>query len=213
MITDHNIGWTRKRKLFNATDLHGILDNATTGVPEGGISAGVTQGEVGTTGIITYVMTDGEFLSGLIPLPYDLDPAHPLGFKVHWTANHDGTGTLTADWILLVDRKKEGIAIADAATALSTAIAQDTYNDDSGSASTTDWLYQVTDRGILLPATLDLVKDDIETGVALMTKLEMDAAVNETAIHFIALEMDYVPFRCVGGGAFSDRPLKADETA
>ena len=94
-------------------------------------TAGVTPAEITDVGFGTLIMTDAELLNGYIPVPFDLDPKHAIGFQIYWTMDHDGAGTGLADWILLVGTTKRGVAIALPATALDTVIANDT-NTDSG---------------------------------------------------------------------------------
>ncbi len=209
MTVDAQINYMRKRIVLTGHDMRGIIGAA--GVGTGALTAGVTELELGTSGMVGLDITDGEFLCGGIVLPYDLDPKWEIGFRVHWTADHDGAGALTSSWILLANVRKVGAVIAVAATALDTAIALlSTYVDTSGDATVvTDWLKQVTARGIMLATNHQLSREQIEDGAELMFKLEMDAAVNETKTFFRALEIDYVPMQTVGQGSEMDRPLKS----
>ncbi len=170
--------------------------------------------EVATTGIVLPIMTDGELLGGYIDLPYDLDPKFPIGFRVKYLLDHDGSGVATAEWILLVGAKKEGIAIATAATALDTPIPVHTYFGPQGAATVADLIPNVTAGGILLPETHLFTHDDVVTMRAGITiSLECQAIVNETSLSFMSLLMDYMPQRCSGGGSETDGPLRYDEKA
>lgn len=207
MIVDGQLHWMRKRIFLTADTMQGVDWNAGTSYE----TAGITMVQVTNVGMGTWIMTDGEFLNGYIPVPHDLDPRHPIGFRVHYTLDHDGAGDAWTSWILLQTAIAEGIAIALPATALDTAIAlQDAYTTNLGVNSVTDFLYQVSARGIR--NAIGLTRQQIETGALITLKLEMDAADQETTVHFIGLEMDYVPHKMVGVGSETDRSLVAAGT-
>lgn len=205
---DGQQGWIRKRKIYNAFDLHSLDEDGTSGILQGGLTTSVAQLEVTDSGIMGILMAAGEFLSGMIVPPIDLDPKYEIGFRVHYTGLHDNDGDATVSWILQVDKILEGILIARGATNLDTVIPLlDAYTDDSGASVVTDWLYQVSGRGIWLRGTHAFTRSQIETGSLITIELEMDAVANLTSVVFLGLEMDYVPQRCVGTGADQDRPL------
>lgn len=208
-IRDQRIDWIRKRLWITGYGMQGIGLNAETDASlQAFETTGVTLEELTNIGIGSLIMTDGEFLNGAIVCPYDLDPGWPIGFRVCYTLDHDGAGAATVDWILLVDSIKSGAAIAVPSTALDTVIAQDSYVGTDGTTSTTDWLLQFTARGI--KDSIGLTRVDIEAGAFIAFKLEMDAAVNETSVRFLGLEMDYVPFKTQGEGSHIDKPLQHD---
>lgn len=210
MITDQNIGWLRKKKVFSIFDLNGVDEDGVSGIMQGGKSTGVTQLEIGTSGIMGMDMTAGEFITGFIPIPYDFNPSYPIGFTVLWTGDANIAGASTASWILQVDLKAIGIAIVEGATALDTPIAlADAYVDSAGVASNTDWLLQRTSRGIWSGHTI--TRNNVENGGIITLELEMDAEANMDNTVFIGLEMDYSPQRCVGQGGSYEAPLLASQ--
>jgi hypothetical protein len=199
-ISDANMDWMRKRIWITPVEMGAILDDGTSGVPQSSISGvGVTQGEASTFGPIGYVMTDGEFLTGAIPLPWDLDPAYEIGFNIVYFA--DANGACTTDWILQYAIIDLAEAYAAPGVALDTPIA---LTDAYGS---TDWVHRVTARGIALAATHAITKTQIEAPSMIMLEVEMDAATNETAIHYYGLLMDYAVQRCPGTGRGSDQSI------
>ena len=205
MTVDAQINYMRKRVVLTDHMIRGNIGGI------GALTAGVTELELGTSGMVGNDMADGEFMAGGIVLPYDLDPKWDIGFRVHWTVDHDGAGACTVDWILLANIRLVGAAIAVAATALDTPIATvDTYKDSSGDATVvTDWLKQVTARGIMFATNHKLSREQIEDGAELMLKLEQNAMVNATKAFFRGLEIDYVPMMTIGQGSEMDRPLKS----
>lgn len=201
-IQDRSIAWMRKRVFINIHDMLGLFDHATTGIPQGSITAGVTQVAVGSAGIIGYDMDVGEFVGGSILIPYDIDPKFDIGFKVHYTGTTSGTDG-SNEWILLWKKINADAAYAVAATALDTVIGSQTFG------ANTDDQNKVSSRGILLPETHQITRDQIEDGAKLMFKLELQATANMDSDVFLGLEMDYVPQRCWGVGQEMDAPLKS----
>ena len=212
MIQDHRIDWMRKRIRLTPYDMQSILDDATSGVPASAFTGGVLLLEIGTLGFISCSMVAGEFLKGIYPVPSDLDPQFPVGYRVHYTVDHDGSGDATVSWILLNSFIGEGVVIADPATALNTPIPLlDAYTTDAGVSVTTDFLYQVSGRGI--DNDIGLTRTQIETGALMGTSLEMDAMANATDVRLLWLEMDYVPMKTLGAGSNLDRALQSDGVA
>jgi len=152
MLQDSNVGWLRKRIMYNGFDLNGLSSHTTSGRIESLLQT-TTQAyhlEISTFGVGAVPLDAGERVGGLVRCPYDLDPAHEVGFKVWYTGLHDGTGDATTSWILLQDALAEGIVLATATTALDTVIPLlNPYKDDAGdTTTTTDYLLQNTTRGI-----------------------------------------------------------------
>lgn len=206
-MQDHHIEWMRKRIVLSPFDLLSL--NQGTSVFEALTAAGVTFDEIGALGFGSVTMTDGELLNGIFPVPYDIDPSYPIGFRVGWTMDHDGAGNADATWILLADAIAHGAAIAVATTALNTAIGTTTYKNTAGViTSVTDFLFQKSNRGI--KNLIGLSRAQIEAGALMSVSLEMDAATNETSIRFLHLEMDYVPQLTVGMGSHINRPLQSN---
>ena len=205
-IRDNNIDWLRKSLMLYNYNSGGLAETATTAFHRSSLTAGVTQESITTSGVEAMTITDGEFMSYGIKVPHDLDPGFPIGFRVHWTADHDGTGSLTASWIMLQKFIARGAAIAVAATVLDTIIPLlSPYQDTSGDVTVvTDFLYQVSGRGIL--DSCGLTRKQIEEAAMFIGKLELDAAIEETSIRLIALELDYVPWKTQGQGNNYSRP-------
>jgi len=200
---DIHIDWMRKRRYINIYEMQGIFDNATSGVPEGSLTVGVTQVKIGTSGVVAYDMNAGEFIGGMIPVPIDLDSQYDIGFRVHYSGTVSLT-TGTNTWLLLYDFKAVDVAIAPAATALDTVIGADAYG------ANTDDLNKVSPRGIIDAASYNLTRAQIEAGAKLILKLELDVHTNMDSAVFLILEMDYVPMRTQGIGNEVPRPLQAD---
>lgn len=210
-IQDQRIDWIRKRLWLTPFDTQSFVGDGTSGLV-GAETAGITTVEVAGVGMMTSVMVAGEFLNGYFRCPYDLDPEWPVGFRVCWTLDHDGSGNAVITWILLQNAIAEGIAIALPATALDTPLdVNDPYQTDAGIASTTDFLLMWTERGIR--NKVGLTRTQIENGAFLTFKLEMDAALNETSAHYIGMEMDYAPMKTLGVGSHTDPSLTGFDTA
>lgn len=186
---DTYMAWMRKRIWLTPYTLQGLVE--ATAVLGGVITNGSIPVAITTAGISGWLMGDGEFQTGGIPIPHDLDPAYEIGFKIHWTAN--ANGACTADWIMQYKIIAEGVLFAIPATALDTAIVA---ADSHGS---TDWFHAVTSRGVLDGNTI--TKAQIDGEAMLMLEVEMDGADNETAIYLLGISMDYAVQRCTGSGA------------
>jgi len=206
-MQDSSIHWMRKRIFIPPFQMQGIGMHAAADVVLHSIETIAAEyGEVTAVGMGTTQLADGEFLNGYIPCPYDLDPKFPVGFSIWWTADHDGTGALTSSWILLQDSIEIGTAIALPATTLNTIIPLlSAYNDALGVTTVTDFRIQKTGRGIR--DDIGLTRIQIENGGFLTFKIEMDAALNETSIRFVGLEMDYALQMTTGAGSHLDTPL------
>jgi len=206
MLQDKNVGWIRKRILFNGDDMNGYLSNTTSGKQEAAATTLATVDELGALGVVGLTMVAGELVNGMVRCPYDLDPAHEIGFKVVYTGTVNTT-TGTTSWILLQDAIAEGGVIAVATTALDTVIPLlDQYADTAGNASGTDQLLQNSSRGIR--TSIGLTPTQIEGGACLLFSLELDAvtAAYDTT-EFIGIEMDYTPKKMKGEGLLHPAPL------
>lgn len=205
---DRNMAWMRKRVFIAPNDMFGISEPAD-GIQESAVDTTVIMSEISTLGFMPWLFADGKLLSGIIPIPYDVDPKHEIGFRIAYTMDHDGTGAGTVEWILLAKVIKNGIAITAATVGLDTVIGTSNYLGPDGAATVVDFLWNVSNRGIWLPATHQINRDDIEDGSALTFSIECQAAENETTIRYFGLFMDYVPQRCWGVGMEMDAPLKS----
>lgn len=196
-ISDNDISWMRKRVWITPYDMQAIVE--ATDTLGGSIDAGVIPTVVTTSGLVGWVMTDGQFLCGGIPLPNDIDPGHPLGFQIHWTA--DANGDCTADWILQYKFIMEGVVFARPTASLVPAIG---LADSHGS---TDWSHAITSKGYAV--THGLTRSGIQDGGFMLLEVEMDAAENETAIIFLGIMFDYSVQQCSGPGSVVDQPTNA----
>lgn len=208
-MEDHSIAWMRKR-LWLVPEMFCGVDVA---LGQAGETAGVTPVEITNVGMNSWLMgTDGELINGCIICPYDLDPDKPIGYRIVYTIDHDGTGSATTHWILLTGTEVRGAAISVPATALDTLIGVDTYKDTAGDATTVvDFLLQISPRGI--DNILGLTRKQIEEGALITWSLEQNAAVNDTDVHLLGIWMDYAVMRTVGTGSHIDQPLQSDGQA
>ena len=150
--------------------------------------------EVGTTGLAGVLMnTDADAVSWMGRVPRDWDLKHKVGFRVLWaTASTEAADTVA--WKVTYGAIAAGEALAAPATALSTAIAEDTVD------TTTAYVLQRSERGILdggSIAAADLL-------VALGVEMDAKAVGLSEDLFFIGLECDYVPLLTTG------RPVQND---
>lgn len=213
MNQDQNIAWMRKRLWIPPFGMQGIGMHAAADVVLHSLETVAAEySEITSVGMGGVTLGDGEFINGYIRCPYDLDPDKPVGFRIAYTIDHDGAGDATVSWILLQNAIAEGIAIALPATALDTIIPLlDAYTDDSGVSVVTDFLLQMTNRGIR--NRIGLTRVQIEKCAFLTFKVEMDAAIEETTVRYIGLEMDYAVMKTQGFGSHLDQPLQSDGQA
>lgn len=151
--------------------------------------------EISTFGDVGFKMnTDGNSVSKKIIVPRNWDLTQDLGFKVYWTSG-SATSADTIDWIVVYKKVTEDAAITAPATALTTAIAQDTVG------ANTAWLMKVTSEGVLDGATLT------STSRILFINVEMDthAVGLSEDIYFLGLEVLYTP-RMTAGRAMQHVP-------
>jgi len=209
-LSDKHLRYIRKRKWITPFEMQGLTTDGTTGVTLFGSIDDLTElfAEISSFGHgAVKISADGKLIGGFIPCPHDLDPKFEVGFQVHWTMNHDGSGIGAATWKLLQDAVKRGVVIAKATTALDTVLVQDTNSTNLNAEAVTDYLYQVTARGIR--TSIGLTREQIEEGALLTLNLEMDAADNETNIYLLGIMMDYAPQMCQGIGSEILPPLGA----
>jgi len=186
MIRDRNIEWKSKRKFLSVPgtgwDATGLVGRHT-GAP--------TTGELGALGYgAVRFDADGDEFVQIVPLPRDLDVEHPVYFRVYWTT--DGTTAAdTIDFILTYADIAIDEELTSADTALSTAIAQDTYG------TTTALTLKATEWGKLNASTLT-------EGDTLVLETEMDATDIDVGsseiVYFLGLEMEYTPKATAGVG-------------
>lgn len=208
-LVDRHMQWMRKRLWIDPFSMLGLANDGTSGVTLMGSIDDLTElwAELSSFGFgAVKFSADGKFIGGALPCPYDLDPDHEVGFRIHWTVDATGS-TAAVEWLLLQDTIKRGVVIAAASTALDTVLVDDANADDSGSASSTDYLYQVTPRGIR--TKIGLSRAQIEDGALITLKLEQQGATAETNVYLLGITMDYAPMRCVGMGNEILPPLES----
>lgn len=208
-IRDQRIDWLRKRIWLTPFDVGGIgLVAEADDTLEAFSEADADYNEINSLGMAGVTLAAGKIISGGIRCPVDLDPKFPVGFRIGYIANVSSSAG-TVSWILLQDSIAEGIVLAIATTALNTIIPLlDPIGDEAGVGSATDWLMQMSARGIR--TDIGLTRAQIERCAYLTFSLEMDAVANVTTMHFLGLEMDYVPHRTQGHGTHIDCPLQSD---
>lgn len=195
--------FTRKAKFYTPFQMNAILE-ATGVIGTFNDAAAVPAVIASGVGMGGFLMAASDLITGMIPCPMDLDPNFPVGFRVHYSGDHDGSGSATTSWILLQGAVVEGGAIATPTAALDTVIALlDAYSTTAGdTATTTDALYQVTGRGIR--NSIGLTRSQVVNGALITISLELDAVANFTSVNFLFLEMDYVARRTQASPALVD---------
>lgn len=210
MVNDSHIPWVRKRKLFQLNELF-LLEEPASGIQTSAIDASIILKEVAATGTVGFVFADTKGVRAKLTCPHDLDPRFEVGFRVVYTLNHDGSDPAVATWVALCDAIGVGVEIGGAATtALDKLIPAHTYVNNSGVASTTDDLLQVTARGI--KKSLGLTRAQIEELAFIKITLSLTTVTNATDLIFLGILMDYAPRKTVGMGSNLDAPLNSSLT-
>lgn len=189
MIRDRNIEWKTKRLFL---PVPGIGETAT-GLVGRHTGAPVTA-EISTLGYgAVQFDTAGDEFVHVLPLPRDVDVDQPIYFRIYWTTDST-TAADTATFILTYADIAAGEALTAADTALSTAIAVDTY----GSASAD--VLAITEWGKLNGKTLT-------AGDLLILETEIDATdatIGSEYIYYFGLEMEYTPAETKGVGSVQE---------
>jgi len=200
----------RKRLWLNPYTMMGVQGNeATTGAAHVASCDDLTElvDEISDFGFPGVILTaDGKYIGGYVPCPHDLDPKFEVGFQVHWTGDVTGS-TAEVTWILLQNAVKRGVVLATPTAALDTVLVSDPNSDADGDAAATDYLYQVSDRGIR--NSIGLSRPNIEEGALITLQLEQQSATAETAIILLGIMMDYMPMQTQGIGNNTIGPLSA----
>ncbi len=167
--------------------------------------AGLVPTEYSTFGFGGFhIQTAGDKYTTFLRCPYDVDPAHPMGFKVNFVSG-SSTAADIFDWIILADFKAVAVALLAPTTVLDTVI------DITGTLGTaTADLNNWSSRGIKNKGFL--TRDQIEAGAAIMFSVELDStqsALSSEELHMLGVEIDYVPLQTRGLGNPNDRLLTA----
>jgi hypothetical protein len=189
----------RKSKFYNAHALNAIIGSGATDV--GVETVGVTQGELPTNlGVQGNIMTAGEFLVGLTRVPNDLDPKHPVYFRVVFSSTNTGSAGIT--WIALVKFTKNEVALVapGSLSALDTVIGE--KNTSASKAAVATGWGKLNNTGIQ--------RTDVEDGAMLQVRLESDVIdAGHSALHFVGLEMSYTPIEFEGPGVDLEAPERS----
>mgnify|MGYP001558971881 FL=1 len=179
-FSDKCFEWRPKSVFIPSVNFSGFIES--TGTTVGASTGAPVIQEISTLGMAAVKMdTAADVIDHLMMLPRDLDLKKPIKFRVHWTSGSATTAD-TIDWKVFVKGFVPDVTtIIEAATALTTVIAQDTV---AGA-----YIYQTTAYGTLLGGTL---AQNIE---ALAVSVEMDAfAAGLTEDKFLlGLEIVYSP--------------------
>lgn len=199
-LSDVDMAWRRKQIYVTPHMMNAILDDITDGQAEAAATATVINVEVAALGIAGFRMnTDADIMQGGFPIPYDLDPAYEIGFKVVFTADVSGADSIL--WTINYKRIGEGVIYSAPTQVLDTIIA------DKSTASA-DSLHLVTSRGIALAGTHVLTRAMIDANDWLMLEIVMTTKTGApTDTIFLGLLMDYAVHPCAGTGTAIDQPL------
>lgn len=198
-VDDSAIAWLRKRKFYTPYDMMGIIANV------GAISSGATEVDVGGFGTVGYTMVAGEFITGSIQIPYDLDPKFEIGFKVVYSIDVNSNAPIT-EWIMQYLVQAIDVAYALPTQVLNTVIGSQTK------PSTTDDTHLVSPRGIALPATHAITRAIIDADGRLGVEFEMQAVTETpTLVNYMGFIMDYSVQKCTGVGSENENPLLSSE--
>ncbi len=200
-MNDRHLEWKRKRRFYTAHDLLALIGTTATDVSVE--TAGVTQLEVKTNaGFAGSDFLAGEFITGFMPIPYDLDPKFPVYFRVHFSATNDGSTAQGVTWILLAS----AVAVDGVFTNGGPSAALDTAIPERNAI--TSLALSVTDWG--KKNSIGLGNKQIEDGAGLHIKLECDvidfSGTGITFPIFLGLEIGYTPLMCVGVGKETESP-------
>jgi len=142
--------------------------------------------ELPNVGVVGIEMnTDGDIFTGRTEIPHDLNRRHPIGVRLKY-ATESADSADTMQWTVLFDIIDEGEAYAIGATALDTAIANDTL---TGTVDTMERTARGIINGNTVTASQRLNGSDFVWSIAATSRA---AGFGENCI-LLALMLDYVP--------------------
>lgn len=198
-IDDSQMAWLRKRVYYTPYDMMGIIANV------GARSSGATELNIAGFDTIGYTMVAGEFITGSIQIPYDLDPKFEIGFKVVYSIDVNGNAPI-AEWIMQYLVLGVDVAYAEPTQVLDTVIGTHQKPSD------TDDTHLVSPRGIALPATHAITRAIIDADGRLSVEFEMQAvSETPTTVNYMGFIMDYSVQKCTGVGSENENPLVSSE--
>lgn len=191
MAMPDRLGRRKREVKYYPYDANHSIIGSGSAVDAGAHTGGPVQQEASTFGLVGLLLgTAGDMVNLWTPVPRDLNILHPCGVRVHYLTG-SGTSADTIDWIVLYTIIAEGTAMSVGATALDTAISQDTV---TGTANAVE----ISPRGVINGATFTEAQI---TGPAWISwNVEMDAfaaGLTEDKI-YLGLLFDYVPKRWQG---------------
>ena len=200
MAQPDRLGFRRRKKIFlpyRGASSHGIggfIGAAGVGVSTGaGDAPEAEAAALDAVGLHMDPTTDGH--NWYWNIPYDLDPLHPINFRVRYSTA-SATAADDRHWVLLYDVIASGTIFAIGSTALSTAIAAET---DNGVADA----FQDSNQGILNGGIVTAANVTAQSVMALNLVLLLDDAGEE--MNMYGLRISYMPQRWQGNpGNYND---------
>lgn len=188
-LQDKHMAWARKRVFRGAQDMRTYI-TAGTG-PVSCDAGGTVLHEIGTSGMAAFKMTaTADLAQDFIIIPPDFDVSQASYWRCYFTSD---TTKTTKTWTPTMKYKKigAGTAIAAAATALDTVIAQDT-SPGANKLAITPW------------GTLNANKLTRGGFVAISFKASGTLATN--GLWFLGYEFEYTPRKFSGAKATAAAP-------
>ena len=198
-MRDQQISWKRKKVFIEPLRGMGWTTGGT--VPLGLHTGAPVAAEMSTFGyaVIQFDAASDEWVQ-FWQIPYDLDPEHPVYIAVLWSTA--AAAADTADFIVTYTRLGVESELAAAATALNTAIAQDTH---TGTTLTINRTEQGKINGGTLTAD-DYLVFETEIDASTVGDGAGDFTSGSEYIYFLGLEITYTPRMCAGIGQSYEAP-------
>ncbi len=189
MIRDKNIQWARQRLYIPVTSWTGILETyvSTDGT-------GIIVEPNGDQNFNGLQCAAGDVLHHTMEFPSFWDITKEIGVRCIWTPD---TALVAADdqllWTFLYDQADEDEVIADAATALSTAIAIDVIS----STQTGQYAYLRSPRGVINADVFD--EDALDGFFHFQVTATTLTSITDDIPFLLGVSFDYYPRLTVGG--------------
>lgn len=192
MIRDRNIQWARQRMYIPVWQFQGWINNGDGQTfDSAAISTPPILSELAALGIMGLQIADEDEIRHTMEFPSVWDITREIGVRVIWTYDATATVADNVTWLFLYDQVDVGEAIAAPATALNTAITNQT------ATATTLLTLMRSPRGIINANTFDSSALD-----GLFT-FKIEASVVDTFSadepHLLGVSFDYYPRWTVGG--------------